>query len=451
MSKFGLRDISERLTRSADTEAVVYELLGYLQAVNTDWRASLAFYELSRDALVRIYERRDRTLLHRDVVIPVDRLPARLVRKFFHPSAFFNGVTRRPLADLLNSAPYYEAEPTDAPGLRDVVPAHDWRSCLCTPLVDREDVLALLVLTSPDKSAFATQVLDEILPLRSLASLALAQHLHRAGNTEHVDDERSSRAAAAEFQDRIRKLNDRNRALEELNNAQQEQIADMTGQVTTLGRAEDELARVKSTVLALEEQTVVATEHLSEAYTQLDRSRSQLEAAQRTVTFVNDLMRAFAEAHERHGVIHLLVERICTRLDAERCSLMLLDEGDATLQIAAQCGMNLALVSQIKVRVGQGVAGWVARHRKALLVQGGEDAPGLPRCRGEAYNSDSFVSVPLVYDERLIGVLNLSNRHDGERFEEEDVDRLQIAAAVIAMLVGREMGARDTRENRAAA
>ena len=57
MSKFDLRDISDRLTRSKDTEAVVFEFLGYLQAMRSDWRAALAFYEVSRDMLVGVYQR----------------------------------------------------------------------------------------------------------------------------------------------------------------------------------------------------------------------------------------------------------------------------------------------------------------------------------------------------------------------------------------------------------
>ena len=55
MSKFDLRDISERLANSSDTEAVVFEFIGYLQSVQPDWRASLAFYEVSQDALINVY------------------------------------------------------------------------------------------------------------------------------------------------------------------------------------------------------------------------------------------------------------------------------------------------------------------------------------------------------------------------------------------------------------
>ena len=69
MSKFDLRDISDRLTASRSTEAVVFEFLGYLQAQRGDWKASLAFYEVSRDALVCVYERHENRLVRKDVTV----------------------------------------------------------------------------------------------------------------------------------------------------------------------------------------------------------------------------------------------------------------------------------------------------------------------------------------------------------------------------------------------
>ena len=79
MSKFDLRDISQRLTAGRDVEAVVFEFLGYLQSVRPDWHASLAFYEISRDALVNVCTRQGNRLVRRDLVVSVDQLPPRLV------------------------------------------------------------------------------------------------------------------------------------------------------------------------------------------------------------------------------------------------------------------------------------------------------------------------------------------------------------------------------------
>jgi signal transduction protein with GAF and PtsI domain len=52
------------------------------------------------------------------------------------------------------------------------------------------------------------------------------------------------------------------------------------------------------------------------------------------------------------------------------------------------------------------------------------------------YNSDSFVSVPLVHRNRLLGVLNLSNKRDGKAFDETDLDRAMMASAVLSLAMG---------------
>src|SRR5262249_51359715 len=76
VSKFDLRDISQRLSESRDTEALILEFLSYLESVRPDWRASLVFYEVSQDALVSVYQRASKRLTRKDLRLPVDQLPA---------------------------------------------------------------------------------------------------------------------------------------------------------------------------------------------------------------------------------------------------------------------------------------------------------------------------------------------------------------------------------------
>jgi putative methionine-R-sulfoxide reductase with GAF domain len=54
----------------------------------------------------------------------------------------------------------------------------------------------------------------------------------------------------------------------------------------------------------------------------------------------------------------------------------------------------------------------------------------------DAYNSDSFICVPLTYKDRTCGVLNLSNKRDGEAFDDFDLDRAMLAGSIIAMTLG---------------
>jgi transcriptional regulator with GAF, ATPase, and Fis domain len=447
VSKFDFRDISDRLSRSRDTEAVVFEFLSYLQQARPDWRATLAFYEVSRDALVSVYDVEDEALRRRDVVLPIDQLPPRLVRKFFHPSAFFNRADRRSLlAHVLQTSPSYEPDPFEAPALRDVAPLPNWQSCVCMPLADQEDVLALLVIASDRKNAFGSKVVGEIIPVKGLASLALAQHLYRNARPESVAQERISHELTAEFQERIRQLSQQSEQLREDNQLKARKLRALGDQIEQLdknsGAYREELERVKGTLFVLEEQTVKANENLSDAYSQLTFAQSRLDATQRTVEFLKEVFQVLAEEHDRADFPRTMVSWFCEHFGIERCSLMLLDRSQQTLQIAAQRGISPEVASKVRVRIGQGIAGWVAHNRKPLFVRVRGDAGQLKPGGHDAYNSDSFISVPLVHNNQLVGVLNLSNRSDSNPFDDLDFDRAVLAGALLAMMLSSEERAR---------
>ena len=443
MSKFDLRDISDRLARSRDTEAVVFEFLGYLQAVRPDWRAALAFYEVSHDALVNTYERQGSRLVRRDITIPVNQLPARLVRKFFHPSAFFNHSDRRSLiSQLFTGSPYYEPDLAEAASLRPITPLPNWQSCVCMPLADQEDMLALLVLASEKKGAFGSKVVGDIIPIKSMAALALSQHLYRSTRGREVaeGDPAVPRPAAAEFHDRIHRLNSQTTELEEDNKAKARRLEALTKEIELLDKNstqyKTELERVKGTITALEEQSAAATEQLTDAYSQLTVTQARAAEYQRTVGFTKEVAQVLAQEHNPADFNRTLVAWFSEHFHVERCSLMQLDSAGETLVIAAQRGIDPQMANHIRVRIGQGVSGWVAHNRKPLFVRVKQDAAGAGRSGREDYNSDSFICVPLVYNNRVWGVLNLSNKREGELFDDMDLDRAQLAASMIAVVLG---------------
>jgi GAF domain-containing protein len=440
MSNFDLRDISERLTASRDTEAVVFEFLGYLQAVRSDWRASLAFYEVSRDALVSVYERQGARLVRKDLSLPVDQLPPRLVRKFFHPSAFFNVANRRSLlTQLFQSSPFYEPDFTEAAALHALTPMPAWQSCVCMPLADREDLIAMLVLVSDKKGSFGSRTIGELIPLKSMAALALAQHLYRTARPNEPD-ERSARAAASEFQERIRRLNIETAELAEENQAKTAKLQALASEIEQLDKSSNEykveLEEVKGQLFALEEQSASATQHLSEAYAQLADTQGRLTGYQSTIGFLKEVFQVLAQEHDPDEFSRTMVTWFCEHFGVDRCSLMVLDDSGETLHMRAQQGIDPHIAGNVRVRIGQGIAGWVAHNRKPLLVRVRNEGEPVQHTFQDAYNSDSFVSVPLVHRNRLWGVLNFSNKRDGEPFDDLDLDRALLAGSVLAMTLG---------------
>ena len=446
MSKFDLRDISDRLTASRSTEAVLFEFLGYLQTVRRDWRATLAFYEVSRDALVNVYQREGNRLQRKDILMPVDQLPARLVRKFFHPSAFFNVSDRRALlAHVLQTSPYYELNRLEAPSMRSLAPYPNWESAVCLPLSDQDDILAMLTIASEKKGVFNSKTIADLLPIKAMVSLALAQHLHRATRPGEAQREERALKVAAEFQQRLHHITERASQLEADNATKSERVDALAHEISQLDRNSsqylEELDRVKRELGALEEQSAAATQHLSEAYSQLDVAVSRLNALQHTMGFLREVCQVLAQEHEPDEFSRTMVAWFCHHFGVERCSLMRLDASQTALQIAAHVGIDPAIARDVRVRVGQGIAGWVAHNRKPIYIRVRDEAQA-PHTGQDAYNSDSFICVPLVHNNRLFGVLNLSNKKDGEPFEEYDFDRAVIAGSLLAITLGHHENAR---------
>ena len=114
----------------------------------------------------------------------------------------------------------------------------------------------------------------------------------------------------------------------------------------------------------------------------------------------------------------------------ERASLLLREErNDAQFIIAMAIGIADDVRAAARVREGEGVAGIVAATRRPLLVRHREDSP-LPM--RDVYRSDSFVSVPIVVADRAQGVLNVTDRADGQPFDTTDLETLEVLAGHIA-------------------
>lgn len=458
MSKFDLRDVSQRLSESRDTEAVVFEFLGYLQGLKPDWHASLAFYEVSRDAMVSLYTRQKDRLVRQAVNIPVDQLPTRLVRKFFHPSAFSNAPNRRSLlSSLFKTSPFYEPEGAEAGALRPVAPIPDWVSCVCMPLADQEDLLAMLVLASHQKGAFNNRIVEELVPVKGMASLALAQHLYRsaratptapeaymppveAPTAEPAPAPSTGGTAAASFQDQIRQLDSEGAGQGSASDASKARLEALARELEVADRNSthyrQELERVKEHLDALEEQSNAATQHLNEACSQLTETQDRMQELRRTTGFIQDLFQMLSQEHDAQEFSGTLVLWFSETFGVERCSLMVMNANRDTMRIAAQRGLDPAVAASVRVRVGQGISGWVAQNRKPLFVRVKTDAREVAFTGQDVYNSDSFITVPLIHGDQVVGVLNLSNKAAGLPFEQVDLDRATMAASLLAMTLG---------------
>ena len=438
MSHYDLRDISEKLSGSKDSTSVITSFLGYLQAMRRDWKASLAFYECSTDRLVSIYSIEGTRLQSAELDLSVDNLPPKLVRKFFHHSAYFAEFNKRTVLSLIfQNSPFYRADKSEASSLTAITALNAWESCLCMPLADSEDIIALLTICSAKKNAFPSKTVGELLPVKSVASLALAQHLYRSEKGRLEEEVKTVESkVAGQFNEKVSRLSEERVALQTANEEQARMIAELVENLGKMDQGGDqhrsELERIKNALFALEEQSSVATEYLSDAYSELSQATSQLGELQGTMSFVRGVCEVMAQEHDEAELPALLISWYADYFGIERYSYMTPDARGETLAIAMSRGIANNIAERVRVRIGQGIAGWVAHNRKPLLVRSVGES-GVPHTHQDNYNSDSFLAVPVVHNDVLFGVLNLSNKKDGSLFGTADLDRATLLTQWIAM------------------
>ena len=97
-------------------------------------------------------------------------------------------------------------------------------------------------------------------------------------------------------------------------------------------------------------------------------------------------------------------------LRCDSCFVYLLDGKDLILR--ASKNPHSDVLDHLKIRVGQGITGWVAQHKEAVAIA--QQAYRDPRFK--SFNElpedrfEAFLSVPMICRSKLIGVLNVQHR-----------------------------------------
>ena len=152
------------------------------------------------------------------------------------------------------------------------------------------------------------------------------------------------------------------------------------------------------------------------------------------IGFLHEIGSRFAAADSLHSVLNRVVHFVSTVVQCDSCFIYVLDNDQLVLR--ASKNPHADVVDQLRLRVGQGLTGWVAEHRQpvAIPVRAFEDPRfqvfnELPEDRYEA-----FLSVPVLCRGRLVAVINLQHRHPHEHSRRE----IQLVATA-GFLVGAEI------------
>ncbi|RMH73676.1 MAG: response regulator [Gemmatimonadetes bacterium] len=149
---------------------------------------------------------------------------------------------------------------------------------------------------------------------------------------------------------------------------------------------------------------------------------------------------------EMDRMLFLLIKMITRVMQARIGSLMRLNREETELYIAIAHGLDDRIAKTTRIRVGEGISGWVAQHREPLLVQNIETDPRFGKSSHSRYETASLLSVPILHGDRLLGVLNINNKISGDVFTEEDLQLCTALANKVAQVITITENYHDMRE-----
>jgi len=152
------------------------------------------------------------------------------------------------------------------------------------------------------------------------------------------------------------------------------------------------------------------------------------------MTFLAEVARLAASARTWDELMVTIVDRAQEAARADVCSLYLMDRDGAGITLAATNGLAKEYIGRARLGLGQGITGIVAETRAPVTSLDIRKDPRFAWITGPDQPHTSMCSVPLVWNDQVVGVLNVQTVRP-RRFRDPDVRFLETLAALLAGIV----------------
>ncbi len=161
---------------------------------------------------------------------------------------------------------------------------------------------------------------------------------------------------------------------------------------------------------ALNQETAKYSIHLKKKSLEIERANIQLKEQFKELTALFQVSRSLTSALDQN----LLFEKVFTilrdTLHCDRIVLLLYHPGSESLDVAKTTGIDAVTSKGLSFSLGEGISGLVAASMKPIYsVDLSSDARNL-NYKGRWASTGSLLSMPMVLQNRLIGVLNIHHQ-----------------------------------------
>jgi signal transduction protein with GAF and PtsI domain len=160
---------------------------------------------------------------------------------------------------------------------------------------------------------------------------------------------------------------------------------------------------------------------LSAHYNQ-ENNLKKLEKQILQLNALNKISFDLTETKDLEVILNKIIKYAAEIVEGEAASILLLDKAKRELYFKASLGKKSQEIKEYKVKVGQGIAGWVAEKGESLIIN---DVTRDNRWNKDfdnaiKFKTKSIICVPLRSEKEIVGVMEVINKKDKTSFDKDD-------------------------------
>ncbi|GAB4272406.1 MAG: hypothetical protein Kow0029_10950 [Candidatus Rifleibacteriota bacterium] len=177
--------------------------------------------------------------------------------------------------------------------------------------------------------------------------------------------------------------------------------------------------------------------NFNEMLTRLKEEKELKERRMRELNTLFEISNAVNLFTDSEELLKFVLNHSIDVLDAERGSIMLLDDKTDELMVKVASGGRFRIASGTPVKLGHGICGLLAKEGIGKICNEGFKDPQFRNFGSILPVEDikSLICSPLKFKEGTIGVINIVNKRTGKEFDESDLALLNLIASQAAVTI----------------
>jgi putative nucleotidyltransferase with HDIG domain len=150
---------------------------------------------------------------------------------------------------------------------------------------------------------------------------------------------------------------------------------------------------------------------------------------------INQVSTALCSVLDINDLFQLIVETSMSCAKAEKGSLMIVDQKKKELVVKVALGVDSELIKDKKKNMVDGITGWVCKNKKPLIIKDLRFDTRFSFQFDDKYTTTSLISLPILFKNKLLGVINITNKMNKEPFTTDDLHLMTSLAQNAAIAI----------------